>query len=275
MEGIGVQDPQGRIPTLKKFMSTPTHPAPLTSRHLRTGRKYFSSFVQLGWLQGATFAYRLAGIFLGTLVASPVDGATPVDDLSGPWQLVVDDYCVASRTNVTRSYHAFQKYSGNPVLVADQPWEQPMVYLYGSVLPNETHTGYRMWYHTLRTNSNACTNWSNELYATSTDGIHWVKPSLNLRSACGSANNNMYFTRPTGGGMTSVMQTPSDPDPAQLYKFMNYDSGGFYGASSPDGLQVTDVPNNPVFTGGGDVGQFCWDPHTQLYRGYVKNSWFD
>ncbi len=56
---------------------------------------------------------------------------------------------------------------------------------------------------------------------------------------------------------------------------MNFDSGGFYGAWSPDGIHVTDAPNNPVFTGGSDVGQFCWDPHTQLYRGYVKNAWYD
>jgi hypothetical protein len=201
--------------------------------------------------------------------------AASVDDLTGPWQLFVDDYPIASKTNVVRTYHPFQKYANNPVLVADQPWEQPMVYLYGTVLPNETHTGYRMWYHCLRTNNSICPSWSNELYATSTNGINWVKSPLNLRSTCGSASNNMYYTRPTGGGITSVMQTPSDPDPGQLYKFMNYDSGGFYGAWSPDGIHLTDAPNNPVFVGGSDVGQFSWDPHTQLYRGYVKNAWYD
>jgi hypothetical protein len=199
--------------------------------------------------------------------------AASVDDLTGPWQLLVDDYPVLIKTNVVRTYHPFQKYAGNPVLVAEYPWED-LVYLYGTVLPNETRTGYRMWYHTLRpddTNNDG----SLELYATSTDGIHWTKPILNLRSWHGSTSNNMYFTRPTAGGITSVMQTPSDPAPTQLYKFMNYDSGGFYGAWSPDGIHVTDAPNNPVFTGGSDVGQFCWDPHTQLYRGYVKNSWYD
>jgi hypothetical protein len=142
------------------------------------------------------------------------------------------------------------------------------------VLPNETHTGYRMWYHTLRPND-ANNDGSLELYATSTDGIHWTKPNLDLRSWHGSTANNMYFTRPTAGGITSVMQTPWDPDPAQLYKFMNKDDVGYYAGWSPDGINVTDAPNNPVFTGGSDVGQFSWDPHTQQYVGYVKNAWFD
>ena len=118
--------------------------------------------------------------------------AASVDDLTGPWQLLVDDYPVATRSNVVRAYHPLQKYAGNPVLVPDQPWEQSIVYIYGTVLPNETGTGYRMWYHSMLTNNSICTNWSVQLHATSTNGINWVKPALNLRSTCGSASNNMY-----------------------------------------------------------------------------------
>jgi hypothetical protein len=215
----------------------------------------------------------LALVLLLCPVSPKAWAAVSVDDLTGPWHLLVDDYPVLSRANVARTYHAFQKYTNNPVLVADQPWEG-LVYLYGTVLPNETRTGYRMWYHTLRP-SDTNNDGSLELYATSTDGIHWTKPILNLRSWHGSTANNMFFTRATAGGMTSVMYTPWDPNTNQLYKLMNFDSGGFYGAWSPDGIQITDAPNNPVFTGGSDVGQFSWDPHTQLYRGYVKNAWYD
>lgn len=195
------------------------------------------------------------------------------NDLTGPWQLFVDDFPVAAKANVVRTYHPFQKYAGNPVLVPDRPWEG-LVYLYGTVLHDESGTGYRMWYHTLRTN-NACPEASTELYATSTDGLNWVKPVLNLRTGCGSTSNNMYFTRPTGGGMTSVMHTPWESNPAQRYQFMNFDSGGYWAAWSSNGINLIDAPHNPVFTGGSDVGQFCWDPHTQRYLGYVKNAWYD
>ena len=201
--------------------------------------------------------------------------AASINDLTGPWQLLVDDYPVAFKTNVVRTYHPLQKYAGNPVLPPTEPWEESLVYLYGTVLRDESGTGYRVWYHTLRTNNNICTNWSVDLYATSTNGINWVKPALNLRSTCGSASNNMYSTRPTGGGITSVIHTPWETDPAQRYKLMNFDTGGYWGAWSSNGVNIVDAPNNPVFTGGSDVGQFCWDPHTQQYLGYVKNGWYD
>jgi len=236
-------------------------------------RKSARRAVEADVFRPAVGAVRLSLLLLLSPVAAQAGAAASVDDLTGPWHLVVDDYPVISRTNVARTYHAFEKYANNPVLVAEYPWED-LVYLYGTVLPNETRTGYRMWYHTLRpddTNNDG----SLELYATSTDGIQWAKPILNLRSWHGSTANNMFFTRPTAGGMTSVMHTPWEPDTNQLYQLMNFDSGGFYGAWSPDGIHITDAPNNPVFTGGSDVGQFCWDPHTQLYRGYVKNSWYD
>jgi len=38
-------------------------------------------------------------------------------DLTGPWQLFVDDYLVEEKTSVVRTYHPFKKYPGNPVLL--------------------------------------------------------------------------------------------------------------------------------------------------------------
>ena len=192
-----------------------------------------------------------------------------IDDLTGPWQLLVDDYLIAAKTNVARTYHPFQKYAGNPVLVPQQAWEQ-LTYIYGTVLPNETRTGYRMWYQTLRKDP-PCTASSTQLYATSTDGIYWVKPALGQIDWCGSTANNMYYQ----GFMTSVMHTPWDPDPAKVYKLMNFGTGGWSVAWSSNGINFVSAPNNPVFTAGSDSGQACWDPRTQQYRLYVKNTWVD
>ena len=196
--------------------------------------------------------------------------STALDDLTGPWHLFVDDFIVAAKTGLARTYHPFQKHAGNPVLVADEPWEFTIVYIYGTVMHDATG-GYRMWYHTLRLSDPNDTG-SNILYATSSDGIHWDKPALGIREWNGSTANNMFFTRPTKSGITSVMHTPWDPDPARQYKFMNKDNDGYWAAWSPDGIHVTDSPLNPVFTGGSDVGQFTWDPHTQRFLGYVKNN---
>lgn len=75
------------------------------------------------------------GLLLGPFYLR--SSAAAVDDLTGPWQLLVDDFLVATMTNVVRTYHRFQKHAGNPVLVADKPWEGTIVYIYGTVLPNE------------------------------------------------------------------------------------------------------------------------------------------
>ncbi|HSW45647.1 MAG TPA: immunoglobulin domain-containing protein [Phycisphaerae bacterium] len=181
----------------------------------------------------------------------------------------MDDYPVAGKANVTRVYHPFTKHAGNPVLPPTEPWEENITYIYGTVMPNETRTGYRMWYHTMRPNDTS-NDGSNILYAESTNGINWTKPILNIRSWHGSTANNMIFVRPGQSGITSVMHTPWDPDLNRKYRLMNYEASGYWGAYSNNGVHTFDLPNNPVLTGVGDVAQFMFDPHTSLYRGYVK-----
>lgn len=106
-------------------------------------------------------------------------------DLTGSWQLLVDDYLVDKKENIKRTYHSFTKYQENPVLVADKPWEGRIAYVYGTVLPNEEANGYRIWYQ----------SWGGEyanLYATGKDGLTWVKPELGIIDYKGSKANNIF-----------------------------------------------------------------------------------
>ncbi len=57
-------------------------------------------------------------------------------DLTGPWQLFIDDYLIAAKKNVLRRYHSFNRYKRNPLVVVDKPWEHDLVMCL-SVLPNE------------------------------------------------------------------------------------------------------------------------------------------
>lgn len=201
-------------------------------------------------------------------------GAKPIGDLTGPWQLFVDDGIVADKANVTRTYHAFEKHPANPVLVPAKAWEGGTVYLYGTVLPEESGQGYRMWYH----------SWAggeyHNLYATSPDGLKWSKPNLGLVSHEGSTDNNILLRRTAEDHNPQIIFTPFDPNPERRYKLMNWDYGrtppnntvsGYYGAWSADGIHWKDAPKNPVFRDpGGDVGNFVWDPLKQRYIGYPK-----
>lgn len=206
--------------------------------------------------------------------AVPIRAAAPLGDLTGPWVLFADDHAVAEKEKVTRTYHAFEKYAGNPLLTADQPWEGDTVYVYGTVLPAETGGGYRMWYHA----------WADReyrmLYATSADGLHWEKPDLGLVEYEGSTKNNILFRHTHENHSPQVLFTPWDPDPARRYKFIYYEYGrtppdftvsGYYGMASPDGIHWTDVNGGkPILEDHGDVGNFNWDPHTKRYVGWPK-----
>jgi hypothetical protein len=181
-----------------------------------------------------------------------------VGDLTGPWQVFVDDYLIASKDNVVRRYHAFQKYTNNPIIVVDQPWEHNVVNC-TTVLRAEDGQGFRMWYYCWGRPNDS----SHSLYGTSADGLHWEKPKLGLIpwKVDGSTNNNFVGT----GG--SIMHTPNDPDPARRYKAVH--SGNFFFSASPEGLRWERLSKGEIFRAG-DTGHVIWDPLANKYRGYAK-----
>jgi hypothetical protein len=190
--------------------------------------------------------------------------------------LFVDDALVQDMQGLVRSYHVFERYPGNPVMVADQPWEDSYVYLYGRVMPDEGGSGYRMWYSCLDFHDPA--GGSRVLYATSPDGLTWQKPELGIRTYNGSTDNNLFIPRDRPNHILSVMHTPWDR--TCTYKFINFDGAfnglpsGYNAACSAHGIYLNDLVANPVIdaqtVGVGDVGHFLYDPWAQRYRGYVK-----
>lgn len=184
-------------------------------------------------------------------------------DLTGPWQLFVDDYLIAAQANVARKYHAFDKHPDNPVLVGDQPWEGNNIYLFGTVLPGEDSKGYRMWYQDIPGQEEP----NSVLYATSEDGILWTRPSLGIHGYKGSTANNINVPNVF---MPSVIWRPWEIDAQRRYLMITLRDGGWGAAMSPDGIRWKDVPNNPVIKGGGDSAQFFWDPRTKQYVGFGK-----
>lgn len=194
-------------------------------------------------------------------------GEEQLGDLTGPWQLFVDDYLIEDKDSVIRTYHQFKKHPGNPVLVADRPWEGTLVYLYGTVLPAEDGNGYRMWYHSYHIQDRKYRN----LYATSRDGIVWEKPNLGIVEFDGSSQNNLVPHEGTGHN-PQVIHTPWDPNPRRKYKRVTFSyNKGYCGSISPDGISWKSLADNPILLAlVGDVGNFVWDPHTKRYIGYPK-----
>ena len=85
-------------------------------------------------------------------------------------ELFLDKKRISWEYNIERRLCQPVKHPGNPFLVREMPWEESFVTVYGSVLPKEDGTGYRMWYMSgargTRTDQLLC-------YAESPDGFAW------------------------------------------------------------------------------------------------------
>src|SRR5215471_10622068 len=98
-------------------------------------------------------------------------------DVGHKKQLFLDDYLIASRTNVFRRIHPAEKFKANPVIRQSEPWEDSMNIVYGSVIRDGDK--YKAWYM----------SGPGVSYAESDDGIHWVKPPLDLVPIHGAKTN--------------------------------------------------------------------------------------
>ena len=100
--------------------------------------------------------------------AKPAAAAKSLSDMTGPWQLLVDDYLISTKDKVAREYHPFEKFAGNPVVTPDKPWEYKTAKCC-MVLPNEERTGFRMWYSCGAPKNDPARG--HALFATSKDGM--------------------------------------------------------------------------------------------------------
>jgi hypothetical protein len=180
-------------------------------------------------------------------------------------QLFVDDYIVEKTEGLRRVMHQPEKHPGNPILRAEMPWEKPSVYLYGTVLRDESSGQFKMWYQSLSADSRAPGGFT--CYAVSSDGINWERPELGIFEFQGSTCNNIVLEY----DVPSVIHLSDETDPQKRYRaFVDGRTDEYLGyctAASPDGLHWS-TPR-PIYSSG-DVAQFCYDPASGIYTTFAK-----
>ncbi len=148
------------------------------------------------------------------------------------------------------SQTVWQKYQGNPVFAASQSWENP----YGVIGPRILKIGnvYKMWYTGLGTHRQIG-------LATSTDGINWTR-----------SNPNPVF--PNGQpGAFDADHVDYGSVVFHNNKYWMWYTGWSNGikkiglATSPNGVNWTRHPNNPVLTVGAGA---AWDAQS-VFAPYV------
>jgi hypothetical protein len=190
--------------------------------------------------------------------------ATAVRSIGNEPQLLVDDALLAGKTGVVRKSHPCRKLP-QPVLESAEPWEQDgldqRIYVYGTVLRDGPTGPFRMWYN----------RESLVMYATSSDGLAWQRPSLGLCEYRGSKQNNIVFPLLHS---PSVVYNPRAEDPEHRYNMLGCGRAskrGYCAAHSADGLQWSLYPRNPVLPGG-DTCTLALDPATGEYLAFHKRS---
>jgi len=148
-------------------------------------------------------------------------------------QLFVDDFLI-EETTLDRTFHAAEYHPNNPVLKPDEPWENdrpsPTAMVFSDGVWYDPQDGlFKMWYMGGYTRSTC--------YATSLDGIHWEKPSLDVRPG-----TNIVHTG--GRDSATVWLDLEEKDPKRRYKMFRSHGDGGWALSlyfSPDGIHWGDA----------------------------------
>jgi len=134
-------------------------------------------------------------------------------------QLLVDDFLI-SYTDMERSYHTPEQYGENPILKVDREWEYTVEgYPYAApfsdgVWYDDKSKKFKMWYlagggRVNKEKHSLCT-----CYAESEDGIHWMKPELDIvpgTNIVDMANRDS----------STIWLDRNEKDPEKRYKFFS------------------------------------------------------
>lgn len=152
--------------------------------------------------------------FVPVLVHAESPASAPTD-VGLQKQLFLDDSLIASATNIFRRIHPAEKSKANPVIRQTEPWEDPFNIVYGSVIRDGEK--YKAWYK----------SGPGVSYALSDDGIHWVKPLLDLVPINGAKTNILFHKTGERTGsdalpyyheLFGVHKDEREPDPSRRFK---------------------------------------------------------
>lgn len=221
--------------------------------------------------------------------------------------LFIDDGELTRVERLYRRVHQPSRHPENPVLDGDTPWETH-VSVYGTTLYDEAQGLFRRWYLTSPGDQEQQVsigpkggkarkipgNVTLLGYATSKDGVIWEKPDLGQVVINGDSHNNILSIGRINCEGASIIEDPTDPDPAKRFKAFYWEHGGegtlmkwtdgrmIFGVGdgdgmwishSPDGVHWTNYKTNPAMAMGSDTDQtVLWDPLLHRYIAFGRMS---
>jgi len=207
--------------------------------------------------------------------------------------LLLDSRIIGNAENAKLTIGKIQKYKGNPLFEEDKPWEKRFDNLYANVIYDEQENVYKCWYSPfiIDISSKGMTLQQRRerdydpparemaiCYATSKDGINWVKPELGLVEYEGTKATNILWRGETaavgkeweGPHGTGIFKDLRDPDPKRRYKAI-LKADILSVAFSPDGIHWEKAITCPEADSAGDThNNAFWAPTLGKYVGITR-----
>ena len=215
-------------------------------------------------------------------------GSRPVALVGRAHQLLVDDFLIAQKRGMARSWYELRRPFAGPVLCPVMPWEGSRVIATGNVRRDPDDGLFKMWYLAGSGNADDWPSMTLICHATSTDGVQWTRPALGIHAFRGSLQNNIVAAPciPEGTkwrfGPFSNTVNPHDherPHKALAFSFNQWkrDPGvvhpsGTYLMTSSDGLHW-DESARPLWylaDGYGDGPRLMYDASRRRYMAFLK-----
>jgi hypothetical protein len=184
--------------------------------------------------------------------------------------LFIDEYLIASASNIVRTTHAPKRAFDNPIL----GWKAGTAQPYVTVIHDSDSKVFRMWYNKDLGPTGTIA------YAESDDGVHWKTPSLGI---LGDDNSVLHIGREFGGsyGVSVIDDGPTATPPDRRFKLAWWGRvkpepkplNGICVAFSSDGLHWKPHPDNPVLSD--DKGKSSDDPKRAQSAGDIIDVFHD
>lgn len=232
------------------------------------GDTSYAGLVQHGGLVWVSYYSSHEGkssIYLAKVAVAAGD-AENVRRIGSQRELFVDEYLVASRSNVDLQLH--QPEPRDVALVCDAPWEGNTSAYFTIFQDGDL---YRMYYRGAHFNEATRQAAHPEVtcYAESRDGLTWEKPDLGLFEFNGSKENNIVWAADDGSTHNFTVFRDANPEcpPAARYKALGGNRPGLKAYQSPDGIHWSLMREERVITEGAFDSQNLafWNPTIGKY----------
>lgn len=191
-------------------------------------------------------------------------------DIGSNRELFVDYYLIEKLNGARLVLH--HPHDEGPVLKFDQPWEGPFCGYCTVIKDNDK---YRFYYRGLPQAGRDGSSREVTCYAESQDGIHIIKPELNLFVANGSKSNNVILAdaAPVNHNFSPFLDArPNVPRSERFKALGGTRKSGLIAYVSVDGVKWKKLREEPVFTKGIFDSQNVafWSDSEQCYLCYFR-----